>query len=64
MVGGNYQQDTASERQAFDPVLDSNEQLFGIPWDSFGMRNDQRISTASIFRSAEIQLSDTLTIQG
>jgi iron complex outermembrane recepter protein len=64
MLGGNYQNDRTSERQAFDPVVDSNEQLFGIPWDSFGMRNDQRIKTASVFASAQFQLSDTLTVQG
>jgi iron complex outermembrane recepter protein len=64
MLGGNYQHDTTSERQAFSPVVDSNEQLFGITWDSFGMRNDQRIKTASVFASAQYQLSDTLTLQG
>lgn len=64
MLGGNYQHDKTSERQAFDPVVDSNQQLFGIPWDSFGMRNDQRIKTASVFASAQFQLSDTLTVQG
>ena len=64
MLGGNYQHDKTSERQAFDPVLDSNEQLFGNLWDSFGMRNDQLIKTASVFGSAQFELSDTLTLQG
>jgi iron complex outermembrane recepter protein len=64
MLGGNYQRDTTSERQAFDPVLDSNEQLFGITFDSFEMRNDQRIKTASVFASAQYELSDTFTVQG
>jgi iron complex outermembrane recepter protein len=64
MLVANYQNDKTSERQAFDPVLGSNEQLFGITWDSFGMRNVQRIKTASVFASAQFQISDTLTVQG
>ncbi len=64
MLGGNYQHDKTSERQAYDPVVDSNEQLFGNTWDRFGMRNDQRIRTASVFGSAQFQLSDQLTVQG
>jgi iron complex outermembrane recepter protein len=64
MLGGNYQHDKTSERQAFSPVVDTNEQLFGNTWDAFGMRNDQRIKTASVFASAQFKLSDTFSLQG
>lgn len=64
MVGANYQRDTVDEVSDFPRIAASSNAIGPFEWDSFANYNYQKVKTAGIFASADLKLSDTITVQG
>ena len=64
MIGGNYKHDRVKETVIVDPLNTSGAALFGFPFSSFAIDNDQNVKSRGVFGSLDYQINEQLTLQG
>ncbi|WP_157221033.1 TonB-dependent receptor [Flavisphingomonas formosensis] len=64
MIGGNYKHDRVKETVIVDPLTTSGAALFGFPFSSFAIDNDQNVKSWGVFGSLDYHINEQFTLQG